>query len=99
MEDSLTILLIILSIVPLFAIVLGLWHEISNFMSERRIELSEKSMSSEKQAEYERIAAATKELEMDFQPNTGIHHPEEVYLNRAELIRKETHWYNMINSL
>lgn len=48
---------------------------------------------------YEKIQQSVSSLENATQPNQGTHHPESVYLDRANRIRRETKFYNHINSL
>ena len=50
-------------------------------------------------SEYEKILKSVCSLENATQPNNGTHHPESVYIDRANRIRRETEFYNHINSL
>lgn len=99
MEDKLTIFMALLSIIPLVVIIAGVWRETVHIWDVRRQVAAIKLTKKEKQTEYDRIVAATNEMEMDFQPNTGIHHSEQIYLNRSQMIREQTGWYKLINSL
>lgn len=99
MEDKLTLFLFLLSLVPLVAIVYGVVRELNYQCGVRRKMKVANMAHGGGLAEYDSVLAATRELEMDFQQNTGVHHTEQTYLNRSELIRKQTHWYDLINSL
>lgn len=96
--DKITILCIVFAAVPLTYMLWAMRHDI---LMAIRVGKKQGTRGDEKQelSEYDRILAAVKDIEMEFQPNSGKHHSEETYLNRAGLLRRETHLYKMINSL
>ena len=97
--DRITILCIIMAVVPLAYMLWELRHDIQSFIRYHRLSTVRQAEEEDKLSDYERILIATKEVEIDFQPNSGTHHSEEVYLNRARLLQESTHLYSMINSL
>ena len=97
--DRITILCIMMAVVPVVYMLWELRHDIKAVIRYRRMSTVRQAEEEEKLSDYERILIATKDVEMDFQPNSGTHHSETVYLNRARLLQESTHLYNMINSL
>lgn len=96
--DRITILCIVLAVIPMAYMLWAIRRGIFTAIRYRRISKVNKPDVMES-SEYDRILAVVKDLEMDFQPNMGKHHSEETYLNRAGLLRRETHLYKLINSL
>lgn len=97
--DRITILCIIMAVVPVAYMLWELRHDILLLIRYRRTSTARLAEEEDKPSDYERILIATKEVEMDFRPNSGKHHSETVYLDRARLLKESTHLYNMINSL
>lgn len=98
MMDKITLLCIVFAVIPLAYMLWAMRHEIRTALRYRRIS-GVGQPSALEMSEYDRILAAVKDVEMEYQPNSGKHHSEETYLNRAELLRRETHLYKLINSL
>ena len=96
--DKITILCIVLAVIPMAYMLWAMRRGICTAIRYRRTSETNQTDVLES-SEYDRILAVVKDLEMDFQPNTGKHHSEETYLNRAGLLRRETHLYKLINSL
>lgn len=99
MEDKLSLVLEILCTLSLIILIISVWREYSRFARAKQTSAVRQETIIHGTTEYGRIQNATKELESDFQTNFGVHHPEEVYIKRANLIRKETSWYKLVNSL
>lgn len=99
MEDKLSLILPILCAISLAILAIGIVKEYMQYVREKGINSARQMAIVLNPTEYERIQNSTIELESDFQPNSGDHHPEEVYVKRSELIRKETSWFKLVNSL
>ena len=96
--DRITILCIVLAVIPVTYMLWAMRRGIRTVIRYRRTSETNQPDALET-SEYDRILAIVKDIEMDFQPNMGKHHSEETYLNRAGLLRRETHLYKLINSL
>lgn len=99
--DKITIICIALTIVPI-AYVLWSVRKSLPIMVKRLVNSHTDNPMPENNAEqsdYECLLGKVNEIEMDFQPNSGTHYSEETYLNRANLLRTETHLYSLINTL
>lgn len=99
--DKITVLCTVLAVVP---IIYALWTTRNSiFVLLRRLSHTRqnetKPESADLLSEYDCLLKAVENVEMDFQPNTGLHHSEETYLNRANLLREKTQLYQLINSL
>lgn len=99
--DKITIVCLVLALVP---IVYVLWTTRKSIpVVVKRISHSPiqnpQPEDSVKKSEYDCLLEKVNEIEMDFQPNSGTHYSEETYLNRANLLRTETHLYSLINTL
>ena len=97
--DLISLVSITLALIPIIYVLLVSRKSIAAYfriLKKRDVAIPDEA---QKDTEYERILKSVASLEYATQPNTGKHHPEKVYLSRAHLIRTETNFYNLINSL
>lgn len=92
--DSMVIAIAIFSI---FATILAVYRIASDVTNNKKKSKHLVSINETLLSDYDKIVRRTHHIEHDRQKNKGVHYEETTYLNRAEVIRKHTSFFNFVN--